>query len=95
MVVFFILTNYDHVDTHNLEYEKNDQSLFFYGFTHVFRLEILKHAFKRIKKRNLSVSCSQSGAAIVSETRSVFLDFTHFSVRLNAFLKNLVCLGMV
>jgi hypothetical protein len=68
-------------------------SLFVYGFTHVFRLKRLKHAFKRIKKRNLSVSRSQSGTAIVSETRSLFLDFAYFSVRLNAFLKNFVCLG--
>ena len=32
-------------------YEKNDHFFcFFYGFIHVFRLKMLKHAFKRIKK---------------------------------------------
>ena len=32
---------------------------------------------------------------ILSETRSVFLDVTKFSVRLSMFLKTIVCLGLV
>ncbi len=41
----------------------------------------------------MSVFGSQSGTAIVSETRAFFADFMPFFVRLDAFSKIFVCLG--
>ena len=68
-------------------------SHFFNVFTRVFGLKMLKHAFKRIKNETFERFLLTLGTAIVSETRSLFLDFAYFSMRLNAFLKNFVCLG--
>jgi hypothetical protein len=73
------------------DYEKNDH--FFSYLCADKRVFWLKTRLNAQKVRKISVFCSLSGTAIVSETRSFFVDFMPFSVRLNAFLKNFVCLG--
>ena len=89
VVVFMILNNsyYDPVIDNN--YVINDH--FFYAFSSVFRLKTRLNAQEGGK---VSVFHSQSGTSTNIQTRPLFLDFPSLFGRLNAFLKNFICLGI-
>ena len=90
MVTFYIWELYSWSQSWFSSFKKRSLFFFSYAFTRSFLLKTCVNAQKDWKA---GVFRSQSGTAIVSETRTVFLDFTYFSVRLNALLKIFVCLG--
>ena len=95
MAVFFIPTNYDHVHNHNFEYKKDHFSSFLNVFTHVFRLKVLKHELKRIEKEAFERFSLTLGNRNCERNMFTFSGFSPFSMRLNAFLKNCVCFGIL
>jgi hypothetical protein len=73
-----------------LSWKKRPLFLFFCTFTCYFLTE---NAFKRAKWSKIGVFRSQLGTPIAIQTRPFLLYFSSLFVRLNAFLKNFVCLG--